>query len=220
MKLEESELVRRLGDIRRVWFEVPRRVRRLAGCAVVSTYLSQAVLALPNKCVFAMEQALAAADAGPADTYEYSVPELLRAVPDEVLQSLEGAPRVNAGGILDWLMLNWPGSKVGERAVCLYFQALGADSGLVEAAEDVVGPDRHVLNRQKSPAWRTRVVLGVAGEIHRERNFSDLPFLADALMDAGADEGEFLRHLRSPGPHHLGCWALDLALGRRRSPEG
>jgi hypothetical protein len=40
--------------------------------------------------------------------------------------------------------------------------------------------------------------------------------LQDAIC-AGADAGEsasILRHLRSPGPHVRGCWAVDLILGK------
>jgi hypothetical protein len=42
--------------------------------------------------------------------------------------------------------------------------------------------------------------------------------LSDALEDAGLTENRklpgVLEHLRSPGPHLRGCWALDLVLGR------
>jgi hypothetical protein len=41
-----------------------------------------------------------------------------------------------------------------------------------------------------------------------------LMILADALEDAGCTEAHLLHHLRSPGPHVRGCWALDLALGK------
>ena len=40
-----------------------------------------------------------------------------------------------------------------------------------------------------------------------------LSVLADALEEAGA-EGELLAHLRGPGPHVRGCWAVDLVLGK------
>lgn len=43
---------------------------------------------------------------------------------------------------------------------------------------------------------------------------TNLLVLADALEDAGCDGGELLGHLRSPGPHVRGCWALDLVLGK------
>jgi hypothetical protein len=38
--------------------------------------------------------------------------------------------------------------------------------------------------------------------------------LADALEDAGCTDAELLGHLRSPGPHVRGCWAVDLVLGK------
>jgi hypothetical protein len=41
-----------------------------------------------------------------------------------------------------------------------------------------------------------------------------LPLLADALQDAGCAEQSLLEHLRGPGPHARGCWALDLVLGK------
>jgi hypothetical protein len=41
-----------------------------------------------------------------------------------------------------------------------------------------------------------------------------LEVLADALEEAGCTDAELLGHLRSPGPHVRGCWALDLVLGK------
>jgi hypothetical protein len=41
-----------------------------------------------------------------------------------------------------------------------------------------------------------------------------LGILADALEDADA-YGEIVAHLRLPGPHVRGCWAIDLFSGRR-----
>jgi hypothetical protein len=38
--------------------------------------------------------------------------------------------------------------------------------------------------------------------------------LADALEDAGCTDAELLGHLRGPGPHVRGCWAVDLVLGK------
>lgn len=38
--------------------------------------------------------------------------------------------------------------------------------------------------------------------------------LSDALEEAGCANPELLAHLRSPGPHYRGCWALDLILGK------
>jgi hypothetical protein len=41
-----------------------------------------------------------------------------------------------------------------------------------------------------------------------------LAVLADALEDAGCTDAELLGHLRGPGLHVRGCWALDLVLSR------
>jgi hypothetical protein len=41
-----------------------------------------------------------------------------------------------------------------------------------------------------------------------------LAVLSDALEDAGCDNADLLAHLRGFGPHTLGCWALDLILGK------
>jgi biotin carboxyl carrier protein len=41
-----------------------------------------------------------------------------------------------------------------------------------------------------------------------------LSILADALEDSGCTNADILAHLRSPGPHVRGCWALDLVLGK------
>ncbi len=39
-----------------------------------------------------------------------------------------------------------------------------------------------------------------------------LAVLSDALEEAGCTDPDILSHLRSPGPHVRGCWALDLVL--------
>ncbi len=41
-----------------------------------------------------------------------------------------------------------------------------------------------------------------------------LAVLADALEDAGCADPDLLGHLRGPGPHVRGCWAVDLLLGK------
>lgn len=42
-----------------------------------------------------------------------------------------------------------------------------------------------------------------------------LDVLADAAEDAGCTSNDLLSHLRGPGPHVRGCWAVDLVLGKR-----
>jgi hypothetical protein len=64
------------------------------------------------------------------------------------------------------------------------------------------------------PAWRTATVVRLAQVLCDERRFEDLPILADALEEAGCTNGDMLDHLRGPGPHVLGCWAVDAVLGK------
>jgi hypothetical protein len=63
-------------------------------------------------------------------------------------------------------------------------------------------------------AWRDGVVGRLARAIYRRHRFEDLPILADALEEAGCPSAEILDHLRGPGPHARGCWAVDLLLER------
>jgi hypothetical protein len=75
------------------------------------------------------------------------------------------------------------------------------------------------------PAWLTwhgGVVRELAQAAYENRVLpegtlgpSRLRLLADALEDAGCTHAELLGHLRSPGPHVRGCWAVDLVLGKR-----
>jgi hypothetical protein len=71
------------------------------------------------------------------------------------------------------------------------------------------------------PSCRTPVVAALAQAAYGERQFPSgqldparIAVLADALEDAGCDAAAILDHLRSPGPHVRGCWALDLVLGK------
>jgi hypothetical protein len=50
-----------------------------------------------------------------------------------------------------------------------------------------------------------------AGTLERDR----LAVLADALEEAGCADRAILDHLRGPGPHVPGCWALGAVLGRK-----
>jgi hypothetical protein len=64
------------------------------------------------------------------------------------------------------------------------------------------------------PAWRSGAAVALAREMHESRDFSAMPVLADALLDAGCDSEQVLAHCRGPGPHARGCWAVDLVLGK------
>ncbi|MDB5312930.1 MAG: hypothetical protein JWO38_7132, partial [Gemmataceae bacterium] len=64
------------------------------------------------------------------------------------------------------------------------------------------------------PSWVTLTAVSLARGIYDERAFDRLPILADALTDGGCSNDDLLDHLRGPGPHVCGCWALDLVLGK------
>jgi hypothetical protein len=63
--------------------------------------------------------------------------------------------------------------------------------------------------------WLTSTATALARGVYDDRAFDRLPLLADALEDAGCTDAELLGHLRGPGPHVRGCWAVDLVLGKR-----
>jgi hypothetical protein len=46
------------------------------------------------------------------------------------------------------------------------------------------------------------------------RSFDRMADLAKALLEAGHIDPELAMHLRDPGSHVRGCWALDLVLGK------
>jgi hypothetical protein len=69
--------------------------------------------------------------------------------------------------------------------------------------------------------WNDGVVRKLATEAYKQRcmpkgtlDNGRLAVLADALEDAGCTNANLLGHLRGPGPHVRGCWALDLILSR------
>jgi hypothetical protein len=98
-----------------------------------------------------------------------------------------------------------------------------ADGWVVQEAErlrqaallrDLFGPFmfRPITIEESWLRWNEGCVVKIASAIYEERRFADLPILADALEDAGCSDAEILGHLRGPGPHARGCWALDLLL--------
>jgi hypothetical protein len=63
-------------------------------------------------------------------------------------------------------------------------------------------------------AWQDGAVRALAQSIYNDHAFGRLRSLAGLLKKAGCKDAALLRHLRGAGPHVLGCWALDLLLGR------
>jgi hypothetical protein len=63
--------------------------------------------------------------------------------------------------------------------------------------------------------WRTHDVRQMAELLYRERDWSQMPYLADALLDAGCDDAIVLAHC-AEADHRRGCWLLDGLLGWRK----
>jgi hypothetical protein len=80
---------------------------------------------------------------------------------------------------------------------------------------EVVGnPFRPVAVEPAWLRWGGGAVPRLAQAVRADGRFADLPVLADALEEAGCTDSELLAHLRGPGPHVRGCWALELVLGQ------
>jgi hypothetical protein len=92
---------------------------------------------------------------------------------------------------------------------------------------DILGnPFRTV---QVDPAWlrwEGGTVVRLAQSACEERTLPSgeldrqvLTVLADALEEAGCGEARLIDHLRDPGPHVRGCFALDLLLAKDRGRD-
>jgi hypothetical protein len=73
-------------------------------------------------------------------------------------------------------------------------------------------------------SWRTPEVLTLARQAAEDRLLPEgtlaparLGVLAAALEAAGCTDAELLGHLRGPGPHVRGCWALDVVVGKQQA---
>src|SRR5262249_16751582 len=62
--------------------------------------------------------------------------------------------------------------------------------------------------------WNDRTIPRMAQATYDEKAWDRRGVLADALEDAGCSDASILDHLRGPGPHVRGCWAIDLLLGK------
>ncbi len=60
----------------------------------------------------------------------------------------------------------------------------------------------------------TPKIVALAQDIYDTRSFDALFDLAQACSVAGCMDAMLLEHLRAPGLHCRGCWALDLILGK------
>lgn len=72
-------------------------------------------------------------------------------------------------------------------------------------------------NRPAPDAWNCTVCVpckGIGVLTHRTLDGEQMSVLADAMEEAGCDTHDVMGHLRDPGPHYCGCWALDYVLGK------
>ncbi len=93
---------------------------------------------------------------------------------------------------------------------------------LAELLREVIGnPFAALLIAPAWLAWQGGALRKLAQAVYNQRRLPSgeldlfrLRVLADALEDAGCADAELLGHLRGPGPHVRGCWAVDLVLGK------
>ncbi len=68
------------------------------------------------------------------------------------------------------------------------------------------------------PEWFTSAALDLARAMYDTRDFSGMPILADALLDAGCTHQVIQDHCRGRQPHARGCWVVDALLASRDTP--
>lgn len=72
----------------------------------------------------------------------------------------------------------------------------------------IVGPGCELLSQ-----WHTSTAVALARNCYETRDWSILPYLADALQDTGCEDRRVLEHCRGLGPHVRGDWVVDALLG-------
>ncbi|MBY0232441.1 MAG: hypothetical protein K2W96_24450 [Gemmataceae bacterium] len=95
----------------------------------------------------------------------------------------------------------------------------GEDPALVsnaapEVFADLLGPELPAPAPMLL-AWEGGLVRRLARGIYEDRAWDRLPYLGDALEEAGCAAEEVLAHCRAGGAHSRGCWAVDWVLGKR-----
>ena len=117
----------------------------------------------------------------------------------------------SAGAQAAVMAAGWAREADLDRGLQRYHRAI-AEEVLAQTAvlRDVFGnPFRPV---PLDPAWRTSDAVALARAMYESRDFAAMPILADALQDAGCEDGAILSHCRGPGPHVRGCFVVDLLL--------
>ncbi len=117
-------------------------------------------------------------------------------------------------------------AKAAVRAVAWAAAITAVEAEEAAAKARLVGIFRDIFCNPFRPVainsiWLTSNVTTLAQAAYEERILPSgqldparLAILSDALEEAGCDHADMLSHLRSPGPHVRGCWAVDLLLGK------
>jgi hypothetical protein len=132
----------------------------------------------------------------------------------------------------------WERSKRDQRAIGLAYdvtrrwlgntalracEAVGEPVWLTTLVRDIFGPlpFRPITIAPAFLTWNEGTVIRLAQAAYAERHLpagtldnARLAVLADALEEAGCEDGQILGHLRSGGDHVRGCWAVDLLLSK------
>jgi hypothetical protein len=145
-------------------------------------------------------------------------PEMLRkAARAALLQSAVNAANDTAGYVR--LAVRW---EAGDEPS---WRAAGAEAKMTQShlLRDLFGPlpFRAVTIDPAWLIWNDGTVKKLAEAAYEERSLPEgtldqdrLAVLVDALEEAGVNDTLLLEHLRGPGPHVRGCFALDAILGK------
>jgi hypothetical protein len=129
------------------------------------------------------------------------------------LDAVSGATATESRLVARWSLV-WSGRRRahGPSLVATDSQERKAQCDILR---DVMGnPFRPVTIDARWLAWSHGAAASLVQSIRTEGVFSELPVLADALEEAGCTDPHILEHLRGPGPHVRGCWALDSLRGK------
>lgn len=98
----------------------------------------------------------------------------------------------------------------------IYSQTSSHLSAQVREEYTRIKTNRIAINDQFNPCWLTSTVIDLTESIRESKNWELLPYLADALMDAGCDWEAALNHLREPhteltrsGLPTQQCWVIE-----------
>jgi hypothetical protein len=92
---------------------------------------------------------------------------------------------------------------------------------LAQLLPEIFNPFRPLTVDPVWLAWHAGAIGKLAAAVYEERELPSghldavrLAILADMLEEAGATDPRLLGHLRLPGPHVRGCWAVDAVVDR------